>query len=123
MMTILLFVPDLGVLAELALEHADGPRPAHIVGHQHIGLHPDIVARRNLCLARRARHQFFRQRHIAHHKSIAPTRQHGTLRSDGIRFFTQRAGKQSFSKFHLAFCRGRSMRIVFFEMDGRVSII
>ena len=42
----LVLVPDLGGLAELALEDADGARPAHVVGQQHIGLHPDIIAGR-----------------------------------------------------------------------------
>jgi hypothetical protein len=44
MMTIFWLVPDLRVLAELALEHADGARAAHVVRHEHVGVHPDIVA-------------------------------------------------------------------------------
>jgi len=36
-------VPDLGVLTELALEDADGPGSAHVMGHQDIGIHPDVV--------------------------------------------------------------------------------
>ena len=39
-----LLVPDLGGLAEFAFEHADGARAAHVVRHEHVGLHPDIVA-------------------------------------------------------------------------------
>ena len=59
----LVLVPDLGGLAELALEHADGARPAHIVGQEHIGLHPDIFARGHVGLAAGAGEQLFSQRH------------------------------------------------------------
>ena len=44
-------IPDLRVLAELAFENADRPRPANIVRHQHIRIHPDIVARLHACFA------------------------------------------------------------------------
>ena len=40
----LVAVPDLRVLAELAVEHADRARSAHIMRHQDIGLHPNIIA-------------------------------------------------------------------------------
>jgi hypothetical protein len=59
----LLFVPDLRRLAELALEHADRPRPADIVGHQHIRVHPDVIAGFHARLSRRPRQNLFRQRH------------------------------------------------------------
>ena len=58
-----LLVPDLGVLAELAFEHADGSRPAHIVRHQDIRLYPDIVASLHGSFASRASEKFFSQRH------------------------------------------------------------
>ena len=56
-------VPDLGVFAELALEHADRARPAHVVRHQDIGLDPNIVSGLNPGFARRAGKYFFSQSH------------------------------------------------------------
>ena len=50
----LVAVPDLGGFAKLPLEHADGPRPADIMRHQDVGLHPNIVAGLNPGFARRA---------------------------------------------------------------------
>ena len=58
-----IFVPDFGVLAELAFEHADGSRPANVVRHEHVGVDPDVVARRDFRFARSPREQFFRQCH------------------------------------------------------------
>ena len=59
-----LAVPDLGGFAKLAFEHADCSRPADIVRHQHIRVHPDIVTRGHPRLPRNARADiFFRQRH------------------------------------------------------------
>ena len=40
-------VPDLGVAAEFAVEHADGPRAADIVSQENIGVDPDIVPGRD----------------------------------------------------------------------------
>ena len=40
-------VPDLGVLAEVLLEDADGAGAADVVGHQNVDVHPDVVARLN----------------------------------------------------------------------------
>ena len=37
-------VPDFGGLAKLAFEHANGARAANVVGHQHIGVDPYIIA-------------------------------------------------------------------------------
>ena len=59
----LVFVPDLGVLAKLAFEHADGARPANVVRHEHVGVHPDVVARLHMRLAGRPGEDFFRQSH------------------------------------------------------------
>jgi len=59
----LLRVPDFRVFAELALEDADGPRPANIVGHQNIDVHPYVVAGLHLRLAAGAREDFFGQGH------------------------------------------------------------
>ena len=56
-------VPHLGVLAELAPEHANRPRPAHIVCHQDVGFHPNVVARLDLSFACRTGQDFFGQRH------------------------------------------------------------
>ena len=47
----LVFVPDLGGLAELAFEDADGARAANVVRHKHVGAHPDVVARLDCRLA------------------------------------------------------------------------
>ena len=58
-----LLVPDLGRLAELALEDSDGPRPAHVVRHEDIGLHPDVIARLHRDFAGGAGEEFFSQRH------------------------------------------------------------
>ena len=41
----LLAVPDLGVLAEVLLEDADGARAADVVRHEDVGIDPDVVAR------------------------------------------------------------------------------
>ena len=68
----LVFVPDFRRLAELAFEHADGARPADIVRHEHVGVHPDVVARLDFGFASRARENFFRQRHSR--KKIADAR-------------------------------------------------
>ena len=59
----LVAVPDLGVLAELAFEHADGARAANVVRHEHVGVHPDVVARLHAGFAGRAGENFFSQRH------------------------------------------------------------
>ena len=73
-MITILFVPDLGVLAELALENADRARPAHIVGQEHIGVHPHVFAGRHVRLAAGAREHFFGQSHkegICHRRAGA----------------------------------------------------
>ena len=57
------FVPDFRGLAELAFEHADGARPANVVRHEHVGVHPDVVARLDFGFASRSRENFFCQRH------------------------------------------------------------
>jgi hypothetical protein len=57
------FVPDFGGLAELAFEHADGARPANVVRHEHVGVHPDVVAGLHARFAGGAGEQFFRQCH------------------------------------------------------------
>ena len=57
-------VPDPGVFPELALEHANGPRTAHIMRHQNVHVDPDVVARLYRFLARRPGHEFFRKCHV-----------------------------------------------------------
>ena len=54
-----IFVPDFGVLAELAFEYADGSRPADVVRHEHVGVDPDIIAGLDFGLARRRGRGFF----------------------------------------------------------------
>src|SRR5215471_12900683 len=56
-------VPYLRVLAELALEHADGAGSAHVMSHEHVGIDPDVIASSYARLASRPRQYFFRQRH------------------------------------------------------------
>ena len=56
-------VPDLCSLTELAFEHANGTRPAHIVRHQHIGFYPNIVPRLNGRFSGGASEQLFSQCH------------------------------------------------------------
>ena len=60
------FVPDLGVLAELAFEDADGARPANVVRHEHVGVHPDVVTGLHARLAGGAGENLFRQSHRLH---------------------------------------------------------
>jgi hypothetical protein len=62
----LLLVPDAGILAEVLLEDADGPRPAYVVGHEHVGLDPDVLAWGNLPASGVAGEDLFRQRHCGH---------------------------------------------------------
>jgi hypothetical protein len=56
-------VPHLGVLAEFAFEDADRPGSAHIVRHQDVRFHPNVVARLHRGLAGSTGENFFRQRH------------------------------------------------------------
>ena len=63
MMTIFFGSQTLAVLAELALEDADGARPADVVGHENVDVHPDVVARLDMRLAAGAREDFFGQSH------------------------------------------------------------
>ena len=56
-------VPDLCVLAKFTLEHADGARPADIVRHQNVGVHPDVVAGLHPGFARGTRQNFLGQGH------------------------------------------------------------
>ncbi len=55
----LVLVPDLGVLAEFALEDADRSRPAHIVGQEDIGIHPHVLAGDNVRLPGGAGEELF----------------------------------------------------------------
>src|ERR1035437_8580504 len=57
------FVPNFRVLAKFAFEHADGARPANVMCHEHVRVHPDVVAGLDFGIASRARENFFRQRH------------------------------------------------------------
>ena len=55
----LLAVPDLGVLAEVLLEDADGARAADVVGHEDVDVDPDVVAGLDGVACRRARARIF----------------------------------------------------------------
>ncbi len=59
----LVFVPDFRHLAEFAFEHADGARPANVVRHEHVGVHPDVVTGLHARLSGGAGENFFRQSH------------------------------------------------------------
>ena len=48
---------------ELALENADGPRTAHVVGHQNVCIHPDVVAGLDGGFASGAGEDLFSQSH------------------------------------------------------------
>src|SRR5204863_4067700 len=63
-------VPDFSVFAEFAFEHADGPRAANIVGHQHIGIDPHVVAGFNAGFSRRAGQNFLSQRHTIRSENL-----------------------------------------------------
>ena len=65
----------LRLLAEFALEHADGARPAHVVRHQNVGVDPDVVAGFDPCPSTRARENFFRESHAM----TAPCRPRETI--------------------------------------------
>src|SRR5206468_2592269 len=68
----LVAVPDLGVLAEVLLEDADGPGAADVVRHKHVDVDPDIVVRLNTVTAGVACEDFFGQGHRRHER-LAPT--------------------------------------------------
>ena len=59
----LVAVPDFSVLAELALEDADGAGAADIVSHEDVHIDPDVIAWLDVGLAAGAREQFFGQSH------------------------------------------------------------
>jgi hypothetical protein len=71
MMTTLFAVPNFGVLSKLALEHADGSRPAHVVRHENIDIDPNIVPGFDVRLAAGACEQFFGQSHRRASCSVA----------------------------------------------------
>src|SRR5947199_9716774 len=48
----LLAVPDLCVGPERFLEHADRAGPADVVRHEHVDVHPDVIARFDRLAAR-----------------------------------------------------------------------
>ena len=58
-------VPHFRRFAELALEHPDRARSAHVMRHQDIGLHPNIVTGLDPRLAGRAGQYFLSQSHTA----------------------------------------------------------
>ena len=63
----LLAVPDLGVLPELLLEDADGARPADVVRHEHVDVHPHVLPGLQRRALRRPRQDLLRHRHRALH--------------------------------------------------------
>lgn len=63
----LLAVPDLGVLPELLLEDPDGAGPADVVRHEHVDVHPDVLAGLEAGALRRPRQDLLRGRHRGPH--------------------------------------------------------
>ena len=59
----LVLVPDLGLLAEFALEDADGARAADVVSEEHVGINPDVFAGFNVGLAAGAGEKLFGKSH------------------------------------------------------------
>ena len=57
------FVPDFGVLTELALEDADGAGAANVVGHEDVSFNPNILTGSDAGFSGRARKNFLSQRH------------------------------------------------------------
>src|SRR5207302_1929134 len=66
----LVAVPDPGVLAEVLLEDADGAWAAHVVGHEDIGIDPDIVAWRHASLAGVPGEDLLGHGHCRHRESL-----------------------------------------------------
>src|SRR5690349_1962227 len=62
----LLAVPHPRVLAEMLLEDADGPRPAHVVRHEDVGIDPHIIAGRDVRPAGMVGEDFFGEGHGRH---------------------------------------------------------
>ena len=58
------FVPDFGVLAEFAFEHANGPRPADVVRHEDVGVDPNVIAGLDFWFTRGAGEDFFCECHF-----------------------------------------------------------
>src|SRR5207245_907048 len=58
--------PDLGVLAEVLLEDADGARAADVVGHEDVGVDPDVVVGLDVLAAGVAGEDFFGERLLWH---------------------------------------------------------
>ena len=69
-------IPDLGGLAEFALEDADGAGAADVVGEKDVGLDPHIFAGFHMALAAGAGEQFFGQRHREGERSAKGTHCH-----------------------------------------------
>ena len=59
-----LAVPDLGGAPELAVKHADGPRPANIVREENVRVDPKVVAGNDLRAAAGAGEDGFGERHL-----------------------------------------------------------
>jgi hypothetical protein len=56
-------IPDLGVPPKFPMENADGARSADIVGQEHVGIDPDIIAGFDASVVTGAGENFFRECH------------------------------------------------------------
>ena len=57
-------VPHLCLFAKLAFEHADSSWPAHIVRHENVRVHPNVIAGLHASFACSTRQNFLSQRHM-----------------------------------------------------------
>ena len=68
----LVAIPDLGVASELAVEHADGARPAHVVREEDVRVDPEVVAGVDLRASAGPGEDGFGERHLEADWEYAP---------------------------------------------------
>ena len=109
------FIPDFGILAELALENADGSRAADVVSHEDVGIDPDIVAGLNFWFARGTGKDFFSECHL----TILQIRSHcSRMRGDA-----QEGGWEAvFSVLEAISKNQRKNRVEGLAGDGRLDV-
>jgi hypothetical protein len=67
-------VPDLGVPPELLVEDADGPGAAHVVRHEDVDVHPDVLVGVDAALPRVLGEDLLRHGHAGHRSNSWITR-------------------------------------------------
>lgn len=85
-------VPNLGFLAEFALENADGAGPANIVSHQDVGVHPDIITCLDARFSGSSGKYLFGQRHKIRGRNLAdlPPYRNGCFMRTTVAFFADK---------------------------------